>query len=297
MQTNGLSQGSVEANGLRFHYLEAGTGPLALCVHGFPDSAWTYRHLLPELAAAGYRAVAVFMRGYAPTQAPADVRVSTRTLAQDLHALHAALGGDERAVLISHDWGSIAAYGAAALGPDRWRRCVILNVPPFRVFGEIAFRYPQIKSSFYFWFFQMAVAETVVASDDFAFIDGLWSDWSPGFAAGEELRRAKDCLRDPAHLRAAMGYYKTLFDPATYGTPAFLEEQLSTWGGAITQRTLYLHGAQDGCLLVDPPTLRKIADYFGPDSECHLLPGLGHFMLVENPREVNRRIVDFLARP
>ena len=100
-----IRQGSVLANGLRFAYLEAGSGPLALCLHGFPDSAWTYRHLLPRLAGAGYHAVAPFMRGYAPTALPEDENFSTQGLADDTAALHDALGGDRRAVLIAHDWG------------------------------------------------------------------------------------------------------------------------------------------------------------------------------------------------
>ena len=111
-----ISEGRIEANGLLFGYLEAGPagGPLALCLHGFPDSAWTWRHLLPELAGAGYRAVAPFMRGYAPTEVPEDGRYQTGALVADAVALHEALGGDGRAVLIGHDWGAMAAYGAAA---------------------------------------------------------------------------------------------------------------------------------------------------------------------------------------
>ena len=66
--------GTVRANGINFHYLEMGEGPLALCFHGFPDHAWSFRHLLPDLAQAGFRAVAPFMRGYAPTEPPADGR-------------------------------------------------------------------------------------------------------------------------------------------------------------------------------------------------------------------------------
>ncbi|EWS61031.1 Soluble epoxide hydrolase [Methylibium sp. T29-B] len=97
-------RGSVRAAGLQFHYLEAGSGPLALCLHGFPDSPWTYRHLLPRLARAGYRAVAPFMRGYAPTGVPADGDFSSRALANDPNALHRALGGAGDAVLIAHDW-------------------------------------------------------------------------------------------------------------------------------------------------------------------------------------------------
>src|SRR5215510_14301302 len=141
--------GVVQANGLRFHYLEMGEGPLALCLHGFPDSPWTYRYLLPELAKAGYRAVAPFMRGYAPTEVPTDGRYQTSSLATDVVSLHDSLGGDDNAVIIAHELGSVSAYGGAALETTRLRRCVIMNVPPLAVFVQVAFRYDQIKRSFY----------------------------------------------------------------------------------------------------------------------------------------------------
>src|SRR3954454_10859481 len=94
----------VEANGLTFTYRTMGEGPLALCLHGFPDSAHTWDFLLPELADAGFRAVAPFLRGYAPTDVPADGLYQPGALASDYIALHAALGGDGEAVLIGHDW-------------------------------------------------------------------------------------------------------------------------------------------------------------------------------------------------
>ena len=90
--------GTVQANGLRFHYLAMGHGPLALCLHGFPDSAWTWRLLLLELAAAGYRAAAPFLRGYAPTEVPADGCYQPGAVAAVAIALREALGGDADAV-------------------------------------------------------------------------------------------------------------------------------------------------------------------------------------------------------
>ena len=106
-----IGTGSVQANGITFHYLEMGQGPLVLCMHGFPDHAHTYRALLPALAAAGLHAVAPFMRGYAPTTAPADDRYQSVLLCQDVVALIDALGV-ERAFLVGHDWGAQAVYGA-----------------------------------------------------------------------------------------------------------------------------------------------------------------------------------------
>jgi pimeloyl-ACP methyl ester carboxylesterase len=219
--------GDVRANGLRFHYLEMGEGPLALCLHGFPDSPYTYRYLLPELAAAGYRAVAPFNRGFAPTEVPAERHhVHTSTMVADAVALHEALGGDGDAVLIAHDWGAVAAWGAVGQAPTRWRRCAILNIPPFQVFGANLFSYDQIKRSFYFWFFQMqAVAEEIISANDFAFIDRIWEDWSPSYDATEDLPRVKECLRDPAHFQTALGYYWGQFEPARMGSAMWAEEQ------------------------------------------------------------------------
>src|SRR5215471_18863709 len=91
---------TVLANDLEFGIMEAGAGPLALCLHGFPDSAQTWRYLLPELAEAGFHAVAPFMRGYAPTGIPADGVYSIGALAADAIALHEVLGGGSDAVLI-----------------------------------------------------------------------------------------------------------------------------------------------------------------------------------------------------
>ena len=78
-----IQEGKIQANGLEFGYLEAGTGPLVLCMHGFPDTANSYRHLLPALADAGFHAVAPFMRGYAPSQIPTDGVYQTAAFGQD----------------------------------------------------------------------------------------------------------------------------------------------------------------------------------------------------------------------
>ena len=165
----------VAANGLEFGLLEAGTGPLALCLHGFPDSAHTWRHLLPALAEAGFHAVAPFMRGYAPTAVPDDACYSIGALVADAVALHQALDGDGQAVLIGHDWGAEAANGAAALAPDRWRRVVTLGVPPLALDPMLYSDYQQLQRFFYlFWFRDsLAQAAEVVAADGMTFLDRL----------------------------------------------------------------------------------------------------------------------------
>ena len=184
---------TVQANGLQFGVLEAGSGPLALCLHGFTDAAYTWRHLLPVLAGAGFHAVAPFMRGYAPTAIPADGAYHLGALVADAVALHEVLGGDANAVLIGHDWGAEAAYGAAAFAPDRWRRLVTLAIPPAALDEVLFSDYEQLKRSFYLFMFRdpAGFAETVVARDDLAFLDKLWRDWS--------MRRAISCTwKNPA---------------------------------------------------------------------------------------------------
>src|SRR5206468_9646423 len=105
-----FKRGTVRANNLTFAYLTEGDGALALCLHGFPDSPYIYRYRLPALAEAGYRAVAPFNRGFAPTELPDDRHhIHSSTMAADQIALHEALNGDGNAVLIAHDWGAVGA--------------------------------------------------------------------------------------------------------------------------------------------------------------------------------------------
>src|SRR6516165_4947646 len=111
-----LSTGSVTANSIDFHYLELGSGPLVLCLHGFPDNAYTYRYLLPVLADAGFHGVAPFMRGYSPTGKPPDDRYESILLAHDAIALIEALGATD-AFVVGHDWGALATLASAVLAP------------------------------------------------------------------------------------------------------------------------------------------------------------------------------------
>ncbi len=288
-----MDQRTVTANGLEFAYLRSGPedGPLALCLHGFPDTPHTWRHLLPRLGEAGYRAVAPFLRGYAPTGVPADGRYDTGTLALDAGALHEALGGDGDAVLVGHDWGALMAYPAAAHQPDRWRRVVTAAVPPPRAMGEGFFAYDQLRRSWYIFLFQTPLAEYAVSRDGLAFIDRLWSDWSPGFDGTRDAARVKEALSDPEHLTAAVSYYRAMFagppdDPVAAAVQAAGET-------VAPQPTLYLHGADDGCMGVE--VVGPVADHLAPGSEVVVVEGAGHFLHVERPDEVNGHILRFLT--
>ena len=320
---------TVQANDLEFGLLEAGSGPLALCLHGFPDTAHTWRYLLPALAGAGFHAVAPFMRGYAPTAVPADGAYQLGALIADAVALHDVLGGGGDAVLIGHDWGAETAYGAAVHAPDRWRRLVTLGVPPASLDTVLFSDYEQLKRFFYLFLFRdpLGFADALVAGDGMSFLDRLWQDWSPGYDAGEDLARVKESLREPANLAAAIGYYRATGaagggsggspgiasnppgaagnppgaagnPPEAVGNPPeavgrYADEEQAV-GRQAPQPTLYLHGGADGCIRVE--LARGAERLLAPSSRMVVIENAGHFLHLEKPGEVNEHILTWLSR-
>ena len=252
----------VTANGIDFAYLEAGDGPLALCLHGYPDSANTWRHLLPRLAVAGFHAVAPFNRGYAPTSLAPDGRYQCGVLGVDANALHEALGGDGEAVLIGHDWGAMGAYSAAGIEPERWRRLVAMALPPGPVTAQGFFDYEQLRRSWYMFFQLSALSDLVVGMNDFEFIKRLWSDWSPGFDGATDVRHFIDAMATPAHLTAALSYYRHTLQPDLQD-PELAHAQSKTLE-MPPQPMMVLHGRNDGCM--GASLAEQTPDHLGADS-------------------------------
>jgi len=286
---------NVTVNDVDFAYLEWGSAgdPLAVLLHGFPDSAHTWRHLGPALADAGFHAVAPFMRGYAPTSVPADGRYQTGMLAMDALGLRSALGGDERSVLIGHDWGATATWSAAAFGgADAWAKVVGMAVPPGGAIAQAFLRYEQLHRSWYMFFFQHALADIVVPMNDLQFIDELWAYWSPGHDATEDLALLKPCLRDPANLAAALGYYRATLSGV--GVDPSLDDVQAAGATTPPQPAMYLHGRDDGCIGVEVADGSE-AFLSTPGSRVEIVPDAGHFLHLEQPGAVNALILDFLA--
>ena len=288
-----LRTGSVQANGLTFHFLEMGAGPLVLCLHGFPDNAYTYSSLLPHLAAAGLHGVAPFMRGYAPTSAAPDGRYQSVLLAQDAVALISALGA-ERAFLVGHDWGAQATYGAAVLAPERVMKIVTFGAShPGAVRGDLAVSYERLKGIWHAYFFQMPFAEQAVAANDYAFLERWWRDASPEYDLPPEvMERVKKTFRQPGVVTAALNYYRHTFHPDNRDAAlSALQERVSTAPTPVP--TLAFHGTKDRPGRLEAFT--GMDDLFLNGLEKVILPGAGHFVHLERPAEVNPRTVAFFT--
>lgn len=289
---DGCRRIEVEANGLRFTAYERGVGPLVLCLHGFPDNARSFRHQFGPFAEAGYRVVAPYMRGYAPTERPVDGNYQMAVLGRDVLALIEALG-EERAIVVGHDWGAIAAYAAATLAPERVTKLVTAGVPSGAAFLARFFSdYEQLKRSWYVYFFQTPFAEAVVAADRSEFVRNIWRDWSPTWDLPEaEIDAVRETICQPGGVEAALGYYRSMVS-GTNADPALAEEQARLGVEAIRVPTLYLRGRQDGC--IGYQLSEGMETTFPAGLRQQLIEGAGHFVHQEKPEEFNRLCLEFL---
>ncbi len=268
-----MSPKFVTANGVRFAYLESGTGPLVLLVHGFPDTAHSWDPVRTRLAAAGFRAVAVFTRGYAPTSIPEDGAYGSETLGRDLLELVGALGETD-AALVGHDWGATAVYAAAALSPSTFRRIVAIAIPhPAAVAPS-----PRLLWAVrHFFRFQLPDAEALVRRNDFAYVDTLVKRWSPTWNVPPgETDAVKAAFREPGSLKAAIAYYRALRPKLS---PA-LRRRISVPAVAFA-------GEDD---VVKPSAYEDARSRFTGPYEVVKMPG-GHFMHREHPERFARELL------
>lgn len=281
---------TVHANGLDFPILEAGSGPLVLCLHGFPDHAQSWAHFLDRLAREGYWAVAPALRGYWTGGAAPDGSYRALATGQDVLALIDSLGV-EQADLIGHDLGARAAYAAASLDATRVRKLVGLAVPygkglatAFVADGD------QQRRSWYMFFFQTRLAEMAVQLNDFSFLDRLWREWSPGYVLPASDRSAlKATFGQPGVLTQALTYYRQLFTPPSEAAAQALEALAS---GPIAVPSLYLHGTEDGCMSAQ---LSEGMDaMFSNGLKRVVISGVGHFLHLERPNAVLNHVLRFL---
>ena len=257
----------VQANGLRHAYLEQGTGPLVLLLHGFPDTAHTWDRALAELAGAGFRAVAPFLRGYHPTEIPPGGPFDAETIARDALAIIAELGGGERAVLVGHDWGANAAYSAAGLAPERLRLMVTLAIPHPR---SIKITPANVWRLRHFFPLRGRGAAAKIRAGNYAYVDALWRRWSPAWRdiPASETAAVKAAFAQPGCLEAACAYYRSISPklPASQHVP-------------ISVPTVAFAGDRD---LVPARAFERARRCFTGPYEVVRVPG-GHFMHREHP--------------
>ena len=264
-------------------------GPLVVALHGFPDTAWTWRHLGPHLAGLGMRVVAPHLRGYAPSGLPSDGSLHVGALMADAVALHAELGGDERAVLVGHDWGAITANALAGHPDSPYDRVVSLAVPPFSALAKASPRLipRQLRMSWYTLFNQLpALPERTVDH----WLPRLWRDWSPGYDAAEDVALVRASWPTREHVRAAVGYYRAIRAP--WRVPPAYRPWARTLDGIPTVPQLCLHGADDGCL--QRGYAEHAAGRLPGTARFVLVADAGHFLQVERPDVVNALVAEFV---
>ncbi|HEX7355849.1 MAG TPA: alpha/beta hydrolase [Mycobacteriales bacterium] len=276
----------VGANGCRFHVAELGEGPLVLLLHGFPEFWWCWREQLTGLAAQGFRAVAVDLRGYGGSDKPPR-GYDLFTLSADVAALVSALG-EQTATIVGHDWGAALAWAAAALHPQVLHRLVAVSMP-----HPLAFRSatrtggPQLVASRYMLAFQLPWRpERVLVADGAAEIGAILRRWGgPGFPDADAERRYREHAQIPAVVHSAMEYYRWAVRSQARPDGARFARAMAR---PVTAPTLQIHGSADPCTLL--ATARGNGRYVAGPYALVEMRGVGHFPHEESPDEVTGHI-------
>jgi pimeloyl-ACP methyl ester carboxylesterase len=285
----GLRHRFVDANGVRFHIVEAGfetdSRPLVLLLHGFPEFWYGWRAQIPALA-AHFRVVAPDLRGYNLTAKPAD-GYDYATLASDVPALIRALGA-ERAHVVGHDWGGMVAWTAATLHPERVDRLVILNAPHPAAYLRVLEEHPtQWLRSWYIGLFQArGLAEWLLARDYARGVADMLrrSSLRAATFSTADLAAYRRAILRPGALSAALAYYRAL--------PTTSPEEIRTRFGTVAAPTLLIWGMQDAAL---SSTLTEGLDAWVPNLRVERIAEASHWVQHEQAATVNRLLLAHLS--
>ena len=279
----GCDEGYVLANGIRLHFVAAGSGPLAILLHGFPEFWYSWRYQLPALAAIR-RVVALDMRGYNLSDKPAT-GYDLATLTADVRDVIEAMG-ERQADIIGHDWGGVIAWTFAMREPDYLRRLAVLNAPhPATLTRE--WRHPgQFRRSAYVGFFQLpGIAERGIIRDNYR---QLWrtfrsADRGHAWLTDEDIQRYVDAMARPGAVTAALSYYRQL-----------LRRGAATLGPArvIQAPALLLWGELDRYL---GPWMADNLEPWASDLRVRRFPTAGHWLNQQFPEAVNDELLAFLG--
>ena len=290
---------TLTASGLTFSALAGGLkenprGELVICLHGFPDTAWTFRYQVPALVSAGYRVIAPVLRGYEPNSQPADGDYSALALAGDVVDWIDHMGA-ERVHLAGHDWGALITCAAGALAPQRFHSLTVIAGPHIARAANIMRNVPrQLLLSWYIMFFQLpGIAEMVVKRPGWALLRKLWRDWAPGYSLPEhEWDRLCRQFQQPGVVEAALAYYRQNASPGVFlGWRRLGLEDLTM----VPVRSLVIAGLEDGCFDSRMYDHVFLVEDFPAGLRVEKLADAGHFPHQEQPVVFNSLLLDWLA--
>lgn len=286
---SGITVREVEANGLTFEVAEAGSGDhLALCLHGFPELNYSWRHQMPLLADLGYRVWAPNQRGYGASSRPQGVEnYRTDKIVEDAAALFDASGAT-KLTLIAHDWGGAIAWLFAIRRVRPIERLVVMNLPHPACFAEALKHGPQRKRSWYIAFFQLPkLPEWMMGRRDARGIREAFR----GMAI-DKSRFPKSVLdvyaraaQRPGALTAMINWYRAAM--------RYRKSALDLGDGKVDVPTLVVWGEQDSALGLE--TLDG-TDRYVADLTIQRLPGVSHWVQQEAPEKVNAILKEWLPR-
>lgn len=290
----------VSANGIRLHVAEAGAGPMVLLLHGFAEYWWTWHRQLTALAEAGFRVVALDLRGYGDSDKPPR-GYDAWTLAGDIAGLIRAVG-ERSAHLVGHGWGAMLACATAAMHPRVADSVSLLGgAHPLALRSAIARtafrrkRANQTRASGHLFRFQVPMApERWLTRDGAAAVAELFRRW-----AGSDWSQSDDFVRTTEMFRSAMlvpGVAHSALEYYRWAFRARFRGEGRRFSGAmdapLPAPTLHLYGTHDQCIL--PATARASAPWLGEGSRPEPIADVGHFPHLESPRHANDALVTFL---
>ena len=281
----------LEKSSSAHHYFVSGEGEPLILLHGFPDCAENYLHQLEFFSSKGFQVFAPFMPGYHPEDAELDTYQSLR-ISEEIIKFSRSVT-DRKINLVGHDWGAAVAYGIAGLEPELVNKLIAVSVPHGPNLGESFISDgDQQRKSWYMFFFQLPMADLAVSTNNFSFIDRLWTDWSPNWPEYKVYcGRTIEILSQENVLSKALAYYRSTFQPSLQSDRVNqMQEKIGV--NKIRPPTLYLHGENDGCIAAN---LSEGMEAHFENLEIKILPDCGHFLHLEKPDEVNKIILDFLS--
>ena len=281
----------LEQSSSAHHYFVSGKGEPLILLHGFPDCAENYFHQLEFFSSKGFQVFAPFMPGYHPEDAELDTYQSLR-ISEEIIKFSRSVT-DRKINLVGHDWGAAVAYGIAGLAPELVNKLIAVSVPHGPNLGESFISDgDQQRKSWYMFFFQLPMADLAVPTNNFSFIDRLWTDWSPNWPEYKVCcDRAIEILSKENVLSKALAYYRSTFQ-SSLQSDRVNQMQVKIGVNKIRPPTLYLHGENDGCIAAN---LSEGMEANFENLEIKILPDCGHFLHLEKPDEVNKIILDFLS--